>query len=147
MGFQPDEIARLRAAFARIARAVDRQAAAEGLSPTQLIVLGAVARAGSIGVGELAEAEAINPTMLSRIIGKLVAADLLARRADGSDGRAARVEITAAGSRLHRRRQQERTKIFADHLADLPAETSDALLEVLPVLETLADHLNEKVRI
>jgi DNA-binding MarR family transcriptional regulator len=147
VGFQPDDIARLRAALARIARAVDRQAAAEGLSPTQLIVLAAVARAGSIGVGELAEAEAINPTMLSRIVGKLVAADLVARRTDTSDGRAARVEITPAGARLHKRRQQERTKIFAKHLADLPAETSDALLEVLPALESLADHLNEKVRI
>lgn len=142
MIFETEDVARLRIVLARISRSVERQVSGDGLSPTQLIVLGAVARAGSIGISDLAEAEAINPTMLSRIVGKLVTADLVARRTDTADGRAARVEITPSGIRLHQRRQQERSQVFAAHIADLPSHVGSDLMVALPALETLADHLN-----
>jgi DNA-binding MarR family transcriptional regulator len=142
MTFTNADIARLRMALGRISRSVDRQVPGDGLSPTQLIVLGAVARKGSIGMGELADTEAINPTMLSRIVGKLEAGGLVARRADAADGRAVRVEITAAGTRLHKRRRQGRNNLFAGHISELPADVGSSLLEALPALEALADHLN-----
>jgi DNA-binding MarR family transcriptional regulator len=62
--FANEDVVRLRGALARIARSIDRQVSGDGLTRTQLSVLGTVARKGSIGVGELADAEGLNPTML-----------------------------------------------------------------------------------
>ena len=75
-----DEVTRLRVALARIARSVDRAVSGDGLTRTQLSVLGTVARLGPIAAGELADVEGLNPTMLSRLIGKLEVAGLLAQR-------------------------------------------------------------------
>ncbi len=66
-----DNVARLRIALARTARWLDRNSATDGLSRTQLSVLGSTARRGPLGLGELAEIEGINPTMLSRVVSKL----------------------------------------------------------------------------
>ena len=47
--------------------------------------------------GDLAAAEALNPTMLSRVLAHLEEAGLAARAADPGDGRATRAEATAGG--------------------------------------------------
>ena len=48
--FDDDDVARLRIALARIARQVDRQVSGDGLTRTQLSVLGTVARLKAVGV-------------------------------------------------------------------------------------------------
>ena len=50
--------------------------------------------------GDLAEAEAINPTLLSRVLGHLEEAGLVARGADPEDARCTLVSATPAGTRL-----------------------------------------------
>ena len=82
-----DDVSRLRAAIGRLSRQLNASVADIGYSPSQLSVLGTVARRGPIGIGELAELEGINPTMLSRIVGKLSDADL--DRTDRAPGRRA----------------------------------------------------------
>ena len=52
-------------------RALDRRTNREDIPRTQMTVLFTIANAERIAVAELAEFEAINPTMLSRILGKL----------------------------------------------------------------------------
>jgi DNA-binding MarR family transcriptional regulator len=42
--------------------------AAAGLTPTRISVLFTIARRGPIRLSELAQAEGLNPTMLSRVI-------------------------------------------------------------------------------
>jgi len=136
-----DDIARLRIALARIARVLDRQSRGHTITGTQASVLATAARLGPLRITELAEFEGINPTMMSRIVGKLEDAGLLHRNADPDDRRAALVEATPAGRELQRHVREERTRLLAEQLATLPAEDSDGLLDALPHLEALATAL------
>ncbi|MBA3905976.1 MAG: MarR family transcriptional regulator [Pseudonocardiales bacterium] len=133
-----EDVARLRVALARIARALDRQSRGHALTRTQASVLGTAARLGPIRISELAEIEGINPTMLSRIVAKLEDEGLLQRHADPDDRRAALVEPTAEGRALQERLRDERTRLLAEHLAGLPQEHAAELLAALPSIEALA---------
>lgn len=133
-----EDVARLRIAVTKVARTLDREVEGGGLTRTQVWVLGTIARLGPLGLGQLAEIEHLNPTMLSRIIGKLSDAGWVRRVPDPEDRRAARVEVTDAGRDLHRRRRAERTELFAQLLGQLPEGEAQRLLDVLPSLEALA---------
>jgi DNA-binding MarR family transcriptional regulator len=133
-----DDVTRLRAAIGRLSRQLNASVADVGFSPSQLSVLGTVARRGPIGISELAELEGINPTMLSRIVGKLSDADLIERVAHPDDGRAVVVQTTAAGRDLHERVQEQRSKAIAARLENMPDLQAAQLLAALPALEALA---------
>jgi DNA-binding MarR family transcriptional regulator len=133
-----DDVSRLRAAIGRLSRQLNASVADIGFSPSQLSVLGTVCRRGPIGIGELAEIEGINPTMLSRIVGKLSDAALIERIAHPGDGRAGVVQTTAAGRKLHERVQQQRSKAIAARLENMPEVQAAQLLVALPALEALA---------
>ena len=134
-----DDVNRLRISLARISRLVDRQIAGDGMTRTQLSVLGTVAREKSLGMSELAQIEGLNPTMVSRVVGKLEAAGLLQRTPGTDDRRSVVVEITATGARLHTRLRRQRTRLFADRLAGLPPGQAEALVSAIPALESLAN--------
>jgi DNA-binding MarR family transcriptional regulator len=133
-----DDVSRLRAAIGRLSRQLNASVADIGFSPSQLSVLGTVARRGPIGIGELAELEGINPTMLSRIVGKLSDAGLIERITHPDDGRAVVVQTTAAGRELHARVQDQRSKAIAARLEKMPDLQAAQLLAALPALEALA---------
>ena len=136
-----DDVARLRIALARIARVLDRQSRGHTLTGTQASVLATAARLGPVRITELAEIEGINPTMMSRIVGKLEDAGLLHRRADPDDRRAALVEPTTAGRELQRHVREERTRLLAEHVAALPDGHAGELVDALAALEALATAL------
>jgi len=136
-----EDVARLRIALARITRVLDRQSRGHTITGTQASVLATAARLGPLRITELAEFEGINPTMMSRIVGKLEDAGLLHRRPDPDDRRAALVEPTTAGRELQRHVREERTRLLAEHLAALPAGHAEGLLDALPHLEALATAL------
>ncbi|MFE3293522.1 MarR family winged helix-turn-helix transcriptional regulator [Rhodococcus sp. NPDC059234] len=140
-GPSEDEVTRLKIALARISRLVDRQVSGGGLTRTQLSVLGTVARLGPLGAGAVAEVEGLNPTMLSRVIGKLEADGLLSRSADPGDRRAVLVQVTAAGEELHQRLRRERTSLFTEALTRLPHTQTESLLAALPAVEALAEQM------
>jgi DNA-binding MarR family transcriptional regulator len=133
-----EDVARLRVALTRIARVLDRQSRGHTLTGTQASVLATAARLGPVRITELAEIEGINPTMLSRIVGKLEDAGMLHRRPDPDDRRAALVEPTTAGRELQRHVREERTRLLAEHLAGLPDGHAAGLLDALPAIEALA---------
>lgn len=141
-----DDVARLRVALARISRAVDRMSNEAGFTRTQLSVLGTVARLKSVGMGELADIEGLNPTMLSRVVGQLEDAGLITKGSDETDRRSVRVQLTAAGRSLHVRLRKRRTEVFARQLAALPAGQAADLLGVLPAMEALADQMHAGLR-
>ena len=143
-----DDVNRLRISLARISRLVDRQVTGDGLTRTQLSILTTMARATSLGISELAEIEGLNPTMLSRMVGKLESAGLLQRSPDADDRRAVVVQITPAGTKLQNRLRRERTRLFSERLRALPPGEADALVRALPALESLAEALrpSESVR-
>jgi DNA-binding MarR family transcriptional regulator len=138
MVIESDDVVRLRAVIGRLSRQLNVSVADVGLSPSQLSVLGSVARRGPFGIGELAEREGINPTMLSRIVGKLDDAGLISRIPHPDDGRAALVQVTTAGRQLHQRVQAQRTELLADRLARLKPKQAAALVAALKALEVLA---------
>lgn len=137
----PDDVVRLRAVLGKLSRRLRATRASAGLTPTQLSVLFEVVRAGSIGVGELATREGINPTMLSRAIGQLSDAGLVRRETDPADRRSGLVVSTAAGRRLRDRARSERNDVLARLLAESADEDRDAILAALPALEGLAERL------
>ncbi|MCW2494815.1 MarR family transcriptional regulator [Jatrophihabitans sp.] len=142
-----DDVSRLRAALMRIVRTLDRQVSAGEMTSTQLSVLGSVRRRGPITVGELADLEGVNPTMLSRVLSKLEDAGFLTRAPSAGDRRVIVAEVTAAGRRHHDRLRAERSKVLAEHLDHLPEPHAAALRAVLPSLEALAaDLTREPVR-
>ena len=141
-----DDVARLRIALARISRAVDRMSAEAGFTRTQLSVLGTVVRLKSVGMGELADIEGLNPTMLSRVVGQLEVHGLIARGSGSADRRSVEVRPTAAGRSLHLKLRKRRTELFARQLAALPTGEADDLLAALPALEALAEHMHAGVR-
>lgn len=132
------DINRLRIALGRIARLVDRQVSGDGLTRTQLSALGTIARERHLGVRELADIEGLNPTMCSRILGKLESAGYVRRTPGTDDRREVRVEITAAGTRFHTRLRKQRSALLAERLAELPDRQRRALLGAVPALEALA---------
>ena len=136
-----DSIERLRLALARIMRRIDRQVTSDRLTRTQLSVLGSVAVQGPLGLGELAEIENINPTMLSRVVAKLEDGALIRRLVDPQDRRAARVEVTVEGAHLRRQLQERRGQLLTERLVDLPAGTAEQLIAAIPALESLAASL------
>jgi DNA-binding MarR family transcriptional regulator len=139
--FEAEDVARLRIALGRTNRLLERSIASGGLTRTQLSVLGTVTRRGPIGIGELAEIEGVNPTMLSRVVAKLDEAGLIRRQPDPDDGRAARVQVTDAGQAMHSRLQQERTDVLTAMLRALPPGHSGEILAALPALEALVEQI------
>lgn len=139
--FGSEDVDRLRTAVARIARLVDRQVSGGGMTRTQLSVLTTVARRGPLGISELADIEGLNPTMLSRVLGKLEADGLVSRTATENDRRAVRVQTTPAGRSLHQRLRRQRSQLIAERLTGLPDEQASRLLAALPALESLAEQL------
>jgi DNA-binding MarR family transcriptional regulator len=112
-----------------------------GLTPTQLSLIATVARNGELPIAELGRIEAVNPTLLSRALGRLEEAGLLSRRPHPDDRRAAFIDLTAAGRRLHRRIRAERTDVLAAQLRDLSEADRAALVAALPALEQIAASL------
>jgi DNA-binding MarR family transcriptional regulator len=136
-------VTRLRIALARLSRRLrnTEATAAAGLSPTRISVLLAIVREERIGISALAEAEGLNPTMLSRTISSLVGDGLVARISDDGDRRAAWVQSTGAGRKLAERMRHERTEALNRALAELPEKDRAVLEQALPALEGLAEQL------
>jgi len=141
-----DTAARVRAAIGKLHRRLRRTAAGSeaGLSPTGISILNTVVRRGPMRLSELANAEGVNPTMLSRLVGDLGDAGLLSRVSDPEDGRAALVQATQEGRRLAARMRRERTDVLNRALASLPAADLAKLERALPALEELAEALKEQ---
>jgi DNA-binding MarR family transcriptional regulator len=138
---EQETVERLRIALGITARHLRSTEAGEGLTPTELSILATISRRGSLRLTELAEIERVNPTMLSRIAGRLAEAQLISREADADDRRAARVKATATGLALHDRIRAQRRASLAAHLDELSDEDARALLAALPALEALAEGL------
>ena len=141
-----ETIIRLRRVILRLARELNAASVGEGLTPTQASVLGIVTYRGPLGLTELTDIEGLNPTMLSRVVGKLDSFGLIRRLRDPDDFRAARVEVTAEGKQAYQRIAAQRAAILSERVADLPPDQADALVIALPALEHLAEDLGAAVR-
>jgi DNA-binding MarR family transcriptional regulator len=134
---------RLRGVISKLARELNASSTGEGLTPSQASALSLIVARGPLRLTELGERERINPTMLSRVIGRLVEMNLITRTPDPADLRSVSVLSTAAGRRVDKKVKARRAAAVSECLALLPAEQVAALTEALPALENLAETMRQ----
>jgi DNA-binding MarR family transcriptional regulator len=132
------DVARLRVALARLSRRMRRHELA-GLTPTQLAALATIGKTGPMRLGDLAAAEGIAPSTLTRLVTALEDSGYVQRTADPSDARASTLAITAHGQEALERIRTETTLMLTASLGLLTPEQRSTLAAALPVLEQLAD--------
>jgi DNA-binding MarR family transcriptional regulator len=132
------DVTRLRVAIARLSRRLRRHEIA-GLTPTQLAALSTVERSGPLRLGDLAAAEGIAPSTLTRMVIVLEDAGFVTRRPDPSDARASTIAITELGRQTMDRLRDEGAALLAQSLLALTPAQRTALATALPSLEQLAD--------
>ncbi|HLI16078.1 MAG TPA: MarR family transcriptional regulator [Acidimicrobiales bacterium] len=139
-----DLASRVREVVARLNRRLRPTRAGAGLSPTERTVLGSVSKSGPVCLSELAAAEDLNPTMLSRVAAALERQGLVSRTQDPEDKRSYLLDATPSGRRLLDKMRSERNDALAARLAQLGPRQRARLLDALPVLETLAEALKDR---
>lgn len=132
------DVTRLRVAIARLSRRLRRHELA-GLTPTQLAALSTVERSGPLRLGDLAAAEGIAPSTLTRLVAVLEELGYVQRYADPKDARASTLAITPTGHETLERLREEGTVLLTHSLMLLTAEQRAALATALPALEQLAE--------
>src|SRR5215469_538661 len=137
---------RLRGVISILARQLNASSTGEGLTPSQASVLGLIVARGPLGLTELGELEGINPTMLSRVIGRLVEMDLITRTPDPADLRSVSVVSTPAGGRIDKKIKARRAAGLSQCVEMLPREHVALLTEALPALENLAETMRQQAR-
>jgi DNA-binding MarR family transcriptional regulator len=133
----------VRSVIGRLARGLRQAGSQSDLSPSQYEVFGTIARRGDLKLSDLAAIEGINPTLLSRIVAKLEADQLVTRTPDADDRRVAHVVPTAKGRRRYEQIRNARTDAVSLAIAGLSDAERRALAAALPVLESLAGTLRD----
>jgi DNA-binding MarR family transcriptional regulator len=131
------DAARLRVAVLRLSRRLRKHDLA-GLTPSQLSTLSCVSKTGPVRLGDLAAAERIAPSTLTRVVNVLEDRGYLVRTPAREDARAYLVTLTDSGNAALARIRDEATSMLTDILADLAPEQLVALEAALPALEQLA---------
>src|SRR5580698_7178094 len=102
------DVTRLRVALARLSRRLRRHELA-GLTPTQLAALATVERSGPMRLGDLAAAEGIAPSTLTRLVAVLEDHGYVKRCAVPGDARAWTLVVTPRGHEVLDRIRHENT--------------------------------------
>jgi DNA-binding MarR family transcriptional regulator len=131
------DAARLRVAVLRLSRRLRKHDLA-GLTPSQLSTLSSVGKGGPVRLGDLAAAERIAPSTLTRLVNVLESRGYLLREPAPDDARAYLVTLTDAGREVLERIREEATSMLTDILLTLPPDQIRALEAALPALEQLA---------
>jgi len=131
------DAARLRVAVLRLSRRLRKHDLA-GLTPSQLSTLSCVGKTGPVRLGDLAAAERIAPSTLTRLVNVLEDRGYLVRKPAPEDARAYLVTLTDSGSDVLARIRDEATSMLTDILMTLTPDQMAALEDALPALEQLA---------
>ena len=118
------DVTRLRVAIARLSRRLRKHELA-GLTPTQLAALATVERAGPLRLGDLAAAERIAPSTLTRLVSALEEHGYVERCAVPGDARASTLAITPRGREVLERIKQESTVLLRRQPADAVPRAAD----------------------
>lgn len=139
-GDVPDEVlsARLRIAVTRLHRRL-RQQSVVGVSPTQEAALAAINRLDQPTLGELAQAEGVQPPTMTRVVATLESGGMVRRRADAGDRRVSRVELTAEGRETLEWIRGRKNAYLARRLEQLSAEERRRAEELAELLERLVE--------
>ena len=143
-GMDEDSAIRLRRVIAKLARQLNASSTGAGLTPSQASVLGLIVARGPLSLMELGKLEGLNPTMLSRVISRLAAMDLINRIPDPEDLRSASVASLAAGRRVDQQIKARRAAAVSECMQSLGADDVAALTSALPAMERLAEAMRNQ---
>ncbi len=130
----------LRLAIHRMTRRLRQQHPTHDLTLTQISALAIIWREGSITAGELAVREQVRPPSITRVVDGLVAAGVVVRKDNPSDGRQVLVEITQEGVSRMESYVEAREAWLAQQLADLSVKDRETLRRAAVILNELAGH-------
>ncbi|WP_354641899.1 MarR family winged helix-turn-helix transcriptional regulator [Kitasatospora camelliae] len=131
-------ISQLRSATMRLARRLRHQRVEESLSPTEMGVLGTLARCGKATPGELARREHVQPPSMTRIIAMLEEKGLVRREPHPDDRRQVVVTSTEQAETILNESRRRRNAWLAELASQLTEEELAVLREAAPVLYRLA---------
>ena len=127
----------LRISVMRLARRLRNERESDGLSLSQMAVLGTLWRNGPTTSGELAAAEKVKPPSMTRTIGCLEELGLVTRRPHHTDGRQVVVELTDAAREVIEIDRARRDAWLAQRLHELAPGERELLRRVAPILDRL----------
>lgn len=127
---------RLRLCMVRLSRQLRRMDPSE-LTIAQMSALATVVISGPLGIGRLAEIEALPSPAVTRLADKLEQAGLVTRKRHPSDRRGVQLVATPAGTELLQRRVRIGNAWLAEQLSTLGDADRQAVERVVSVLESL----------
>jgi DNA-binding MarR family transcriptional regulator len=131
-------VSRLRLATMRLARRL-RQQAEPGVSPSLLSALASIERRQPVTLGELSQAERVQPPTMTKIAARLEDMGLVARTPDERDKRIVRLALTSEGVRFIARNRSRKNAYLARRLRKLEADDIATLQAAVEVIEKLLE--------
>ncbi|GLW70364.1 MarR family transcriptional regulator [Kitasatospora phosalacinea] len=132
-------VSQLRSSAMRLARRLRHQRVEESLSPTEMGVLGTLARCGRATPGELARKEHVQPPSMTRIIAMLEEKGLVRREPHPEDRRQVVVSSTEQAEEILNESRRRRNAWLAGLAEGLDPEEWERLKAAAPVLYKLAN--------
>jgi DNA-binding MarR family transcriptional regulator len=126
---------RLHSAAIHLLRRLRVEDEALEISAPRLSALSVLVFAGPRRVGELAEAEQVEPPTMTRLVDGMERDGYVARRPDPQDGRAVIVRATSKGVRALKKGRSQRVEALAAGLMSLAPDELSALARGVDVLE------------
>jgi DNA-binding MarR family transcriptional regulator len=132
----------LRVVLGRLVRRMRQGYVVGEATLSETSVLSRLDRDGPATPGCLAELERVKPQAMGVTLAGLVERGLVSRSPDAADGRRVVMSVTGAGRKLLTDRRSHNTRRLTQALAvKFSADERRRLIEVIPLLERLADEL------
>ncbi|MFG2634626.1 MarR family winged helix-turn-helix transcriptional regulator [Streptomyces sp. NPDC048362] len=131
----------LRLAMGRIVRRLRQAHAVGDVSLSGVSVLARLSRTGPDSPGSLADLERVRPQAMAATLAGLAQRGLVSRGPDAADGRRVIVSVTEEGRAVLEQRRSESVSRLAHALDTFTPPERQALHDVLPLLERLAEQL------
>jgi len=123
----------------RLARRLRAERSSEGLTVSQLSVLGIIDRDGPRSPTQLAATERVQPPSMTRVVAALEELGLVHRDPHETDGRQCVIALTESGRELLAEDRNRRQAWLARRLEELSPAEREALRVAAPIIERLAD--------
>ena len=107
---------------------------AVGVTGPQRIVIRVIGQSPDIAAAALAETLGLHPSTLTGVLARLEQQRLIERRRDASDGRRAKIRLTAAGEKIDRERRGTVESAVRRALARADASTVQKTQQMLALL-------------
>jgi DNA-binding MarR family transcriptional regulator len=132
----PELVARLSLSVTRLARVL-RQQEATRTTPAAASALATIVKEGPITLGDLAAAERVSPSTITKIVSKLERDGVIERVIEPSDRRVHRVQLSARGRRGIDVYRTKRNAWLAEQLEAFDDNTFARVVGAVDVLEQL----------